>query len=56
MKKPDAGRPLFVKETEKDKAERKYRETHDAQGRYFNSPNRGQRRHIAASWKNKGKR
>lgn len=46
----------FTKETEDDKAQRIYRETHDSRGHYFNNPNRAQRRHIAASWKNKGKR
>ena len=52
----DEDRPLFVKEAEDDKAQRIYRETHDSRGHYFNNPNRAQRRHIAASWKNKGKR
>lgn len=43
----------FTKEDEATHAERKYRESHDATGHYFNQPNRAQRRHIKASWKNK---
>ena len=46
----------FAKETDEDRKQRIYRETHDARGNYFNNPNRAQRRHIAATWKNKGKR
>lgn len=44
---------VFVKEAPEVKAERKYREHHDAQGHYFPNPNRRQRRHIANTWKYK---
>lgn len=43
----------FIKEDEATRADRVYRESHDATGHYFNQPNRAQRRHIKASWKNK---